>query len=73
MIYSLPYLDSTDVVVRGLAAWTLGLLQEKEAVPSLKKLLSDHGRVKHYLDRSFAEKTVGQLAEKALANILKES
>jgi HEAT repeat protein len=73
VIYLLPYLDSTDVVVRGLAAWTLGLLQAKEAVPSLKKLLSDHGRVKHYLDRSFAEKTVGQLAEKALANILKES
>lgn len=71
--FLLPYLDSTDAVVRGLAAWTLGLLQAEEAVPGLKKLLTDNSRVKYYLNRSFAEDTVGFLAEKALANIIKEA
>jgi len=71
--YLLPYLGSTDTVVRGLAAWTLGLLQVKEAIPSLEKLSSDHGQVKHYLNRIFVDETVGSLAEKALANIKKES
>ncbi len=71
--YLMPYLDSTDAVVRGLAAWTLGLLQVKEAIPSLEKLSSDHGQVKHYLNRTFVDETVGSLAEKALANIKKES
>lgn len=71
--FLLPYLDSTDAVVRGLAAWTLGLLLTEEAVPGLKKLLADNSRVKYYLNRSFAEDTVGFLAEKALANIIKEA
>jgi len=71
--YLLPYLESTDAVVRGLAAWTLGLLQVKEAIPGLEKLSSDLGRVKHYLNRAFVDETVGSLAEKALANIKKES
>jgi HEAT repeat protein len=71
--YLLPYLDSSDVAVRGLAAWTLGLLQakEKEAVSSLNDLLSDPGRVLHYINRAFVVETVGSLAEKALANIKK--
>jgi len=71
--YLLPYLDSSDVAVRGLAAWTLGLLQakEKEAVSSLNDLLSDPGRVRHYINRAFVVETVGSLAEKALANIKK--
>jgi HEAT repeat protein len=71
--YLLPYLDSTDAAVRGLAAWALGLLQAKEAIAKLKKLSSDPGQVKHYLNRAFVNETVGSLAEKALANIQKES
>jgi HEAT repeat protein len=69
----LPYLDSSDAAVRGLAAWTLGLLQEKEAIPCLEKLLSDTGQVRHYFNRSFVDETVSHLAEKALANIIKEA
>jgi HEAT repeat protein len=69
----LPYLDSSDTAVRGLAAWTLGLLQEKEAVPYLEKLFSDTGQVRHYFNRSFVDETVNHLAEKALANIIKEA
>jgi HEAT repeat protein len=71
--YLLPYLDSPDAVVRGLAARALGLLQAKEAVSGLAKLSSDPGRVQHYRNRAFVDETVGSLAEKALANIAKAS
>ena len=71
--YLLPYLDSSDTAVRGLAAWTLGLLHEKEAVPGLEHLLPDPAQVRHYLNRTFVDETVGSLAEKALANIKKEA
>jgi len=71
--YLLSYLDSPDGAVRGLAARALGLLQAKEAIPGLIKLCSDPGRVTHYLNRDFVDETVGSLAEKALANINKES
>ena len=73
VLYLLPYLDSPDAAVRGLAARALGLLQAKEAIAGLAKLSSDPGRVKHYLNRDFVDETVGSLAEKALANINKES
>ncbi len=71
--YLLPYLESTDAAVRGLAAWSLGLLQAKEAISGLEKLSSDPGQVRHYLNRTFVDETVSGLAEKALANIKKES
>ena len=71
--YLLPYLHSPDAEVRGLATWTLGLLQAKEAVSSLEKLHSDPNSIKFYFNRGFVEDTVGLLAEKALANIKKES
>jgi len=71
--YLLPYLGSTDTVVRGLAAWALGLLRAKEAVPDLEMLTADQDPVKHYLNRAFILETVGSLAEKALANIQKEA
>jgi HEAT repeat protein len=72
-IYLQPYLESNDTSVRGLAAWALGSLQAKEAIPGLEKLITDTGQVKHYLNRTIVEETVANLAEKALANIKKES
>jgi HEAT repeat protein len=71
--YLLPYLGSSDTSVRGLAVWALGLLQAKEAISNLEKLSSDSGQVKNYLNRTLVEETVANLAEKALANIKKES
>ena len=71
--YLLPYLDSDDSTVRGLAAWTLGLLHAEEAVAYLEKLVNDPARVKIFLNRTFVPDTVGNLAQKALANIAKES
>lgn len=71
--YLLPYLDSPDTIVRGLAARALGLLGAKEASASLAKLVADRGEIKLYLNRAFVFETVGSLAEKALANIPKEA
>ena len=71
--YLLPYLRSDDAAVRGLAAWALGLLQAKEAIPGLEQLLSDPGELRHYIKRAFVAETVGSLAQKALANIKKEA
>ena len=71
--YLLPYLDSPDSTVQGLAARTLGLLKAEEATQNLSKLVSDRTPIRFYRDNSFAEDTVGGLAHKALANIVKES
>jgi hypothetical protein len=73
IIYLLPYLNSPDSTVRGLAAWALGLLHAGEAVASLEKLANDPAQVKIFLNRTFVADTVGGLAHKALANIVKES
>jgi HEAT repeat protein len=71
--YLLPYLDSPDSTVRGLAAWALGLLNAKEASTDLAKLINDPAPMKIFLNRTFVPDTVGNLAHKALANIAKES
>lgn len=71
--YLPSYLRSGDAVVRGLAAWTLGLLRANEAAPDIEKLVFDPGPVKHYLNHSFVDETVGSLAREALINIYNES
>ena len=71
--YLLPYLDSPDSTVRGVAAWALGLLNAKEASTDLAKLINDPAPIKIFLNRTFVPDTVGNLAHKALANIAKES
>ena len=73
IIYLLPYLNSPDSTVRGLAARALGFLQSKEASQELAKLVNDSAQVKIFLNRTFVADTVGGLAHKALANIVKES
>jgi HEAT repeat protein len=71
--YLLPYLDSVDSTVRGLATWTLGLLHAKESTPLLEKLIDDPAPVQLYQEGTIINDTVGELAHKALANIAKES
>jgi hypothetical protein len=73
IIYLLPYLNSPDSIVRGLAAWALGLLHAGEAIASLEKLVNDPSPVKIFLNRTFAADTVGGLAHKALANIVQKN
>jgi HEAT repeat protein len=73
VVYLLPYLDSSDPSVRGLAARGLGLLQAQEAIPGLENLVRETSPVAYYNNRTFVADTVGGLAEKALANISKAS
>lgn len=67
--YQLPYLDSTDTSVRGLAAWSLGLLNAKEAIVGLRKLQNDKTPLRFLLDRRLIDTTVDSLAAAALEAI----
>lgn len=67
--YLLPYLQSEDGAVRGLAAWALGLLRTREAGTKLEALLEDHEQVQLYLDRELVASSVGDLASRALEQI----
>jgi len=72
-VYLLPYLNSSDPTVRGLAAWALALLKSKKASTELAKLVNDPTQIKIFLNRTMVYDTVGDMAHKALANIAKES
>jgi len=67
--YLLPYLESDDATVRGLAAWALGLIGTREAGAKLEALLEDREPVRIYLDRELVPSTVGELARQAVARI----
>ena len=65
----LPYLESGDATVRGVAAWTVGLLGAKAARPQLEVLLGDEAEVPLYMDDRLMVRCVGDLAKEALAGI----
>ena len=67
--YLLPYLESDDATVRGLAAWALGLIGTREAGAKLEALLEDREPVRIYLDRELVRSSVGDLASQALGRI----
>lgn len=67
--YLLPYLDSPDPTVRGLAAWALGNLGAEEAVPRIKPLLAENQPVRIYMDEKLMDTTTGELAQQALASL----
>ena len=62
----LSYLESKDAILRGLAAWTAGLLRSDLTRDSLKKLSNDNQVIKLFLDGRMIEKTFGHLAQEAL-------
>ena len=64
----LPYLASTDASVRGLGAWTVGLLKAEGAGSPLEALLRDKTEISLYLDRKLVSRSVGSLAKEALAS-----
>lgn len=67
--YLLPYLKSMDATVRGMAAWTFGLLGADVARPQLEALLVDEAEVSLYVDRRLVLRSVSDLAKEALAGI----
>jgi HEAT repeat protein len=65
----LLFLESPDGIVRGLAAWTVGLLGAAAAQSMLEALSEDVTEVPLYLNRNLVRRTVGGLAKEALAII----
>ncbi|MBI4775498.1 MAG: HEAT repeat domain-containing protein [Deltaproteobacteria bacterium] len=67
----LPYLESTDPAVRGLAAWSLGVLGFRGARNKLEALLADHAEIIIAPEHRPIATRVSRLAREAL-NALSE-
>jgi len=65
----LPYLDSDDHVVRGLAARALGLLPAPQAAAAITKLAGDATPVSLYEEGALRTVTVEELGREALQRI----
>ena len=62
-----PFLSSADAVLRGLAAWTMGLLGGSQGDPALTALESDETEVTLYLNGTERSYRISELVKKALA------
>ncbi len=69
VVYLLPYLDSQDPTVRGLASWALGNLRAPEAKKKIQTLLNDNSPVRFYEQGLFLTVKVREFAAKALQQI----
>lgn len=65
----LPFLESGDPVVRGLAAWCAGILAVREARSRLESLLEEDTEVPLYLDYEVRRFRSGTLAKEALVRL----
>lgn len=63
--------QDNDAETLGLAAWAMGEVGFKPALPFLKKLQARNERVRIYLEGSFNEKPLNQWAKEAIAKIEK--
>ena len=63
------FLESSDATVRGMTAWTVGLLRATAARVKLEALLEDDAAMLLYLNRELVPRSVNALAKEALAAI----
>ena len=70
--YLLPYLDSEDPEVRGLAARASGILRIEEAKGKLSVLKNDSSEILLYDQGKLETRTVGELAGEALASAFRQ-
>ncbi len=61
----LPYLQSADGPVRGISAWSLGILKAGSAKKPIQQLFDDRRPVTLYCDGEIIETTVSELARQA--------
>ena len=61
----LPYLQSLDGPVRGISAWSLGIIGAGAAREQIQRLFDDRGSVALYLEGEIIETTVSELARQA--------
>ena len=62
VLFLLPYMESEDANLRGLAAWTAGLFDCKTTRILLKRLENDQATLTIYLNGKLEKFTVAQLA-----------
>jgi HEAT repeat protein len=67
--YLISFLESPDAIVRGLAAWALGLLRAEAARSRLEGLLKDDAEVPIYINGKLIRRSVSDLAKEAMAAI----
>ena len=67
--YIMPYLNSTDATIRGIAAWVIGMLDPEKARSELEALGTDENQVQIYLDHNLIKCLVKDLAVEALAKL----
>ena len=65
----LPFLNSPDAAVRGLAAWVSGLLEATEAETDLKGLANDLTPVRVFLNGEIFRLRIADLAKESLYRI----
>ena len=71
--YLMPFLNSSDRVVQGLAAWCAGILEVQEARSELKSLLDEKTEILLYKDQDLRRFRTGELAKEALERLDKRS
>ena len=71
VLFLLPYMESEDANLRGLAAWTAGLFDCKTTRILLKRLENDQATLTIYLNGKLEKFTVAQLARRMPTKWLK--
>lgn len=64
--YLQPFLESRDATVRGLAAWTMGLIGTRRFLSQLEGLLGDEAEIRFYRNQKVMTCSVREFAKEAL-------
>jgi hypothetical protein len=60
--FLLPYMESADPILRGLAVWAAAPIAGRELISRLRQLIHDDGEFSVYCDGETAQYSVGRLA-----------
>ncbi len=63
----IPFLESGDPMLRGLAAWTASALKVEITIPALNRLSDDSNRIVLFLDGNLVERRICQLLPPGLS------
>jgi methylated-DNA-[protein]-cysteine S-methyltransferase len=62
-------LDSNDATIRGHAAWALGTMKDRNALPRLEELKNDNDQLQIYENSKLTPVTVGEIAIDSILRI----
>lgn len=65
----IPFLESDDAHVRGIAAWVMGYMKAEESISRIKELKADENIIQIYYKEKYIDTRVKDLAQKALIRI----